>query len=348
MRFAIVAVAAALLAAPAAAQEWTSNSVAEVEALLEADPAAGRAMAEALAKTGAPDAINLLGTVIEEQAGDSAEEFARAVAVYEQAVAAGSNKGRINLAMILNFDQERRDYARAMDLAEAASGDPATAAPAAYLLGTGYLFGNGVKQDIPRGVALLSKSIESEPDNDDAQYLLGRAYGEGWGVEPDLPRAWRHHKTAAELGNPRAMWQLGLFFYDGLVVDKDLARAHDWFLRSARGGDPSGQISVAVTLALGEGVAVDAPEARVWYGRAAEQGSAHALRALGMMLITGEGGPVDETTGAAYLELAIEAGDENAPQLAETFRAEIAAQNRARVEAVKKAWRAKYGEPWAD
>lgn len=347
MRFTAFIFTALLLATPAAGQEWSSTSVAEVEALLETDPEAGRAMAEALAATGEPDAINLYGTVIEEQSEGRPEEMARAVALYEQAADAGSNKGRVNLAYILIFDSERRDYRRAMSLAETASGDPAVAAFSAYLLGTGYLFGNGFEQDVERGVALLNKSIRSEPDNADAQYLLGRAYAEGWGVEPDLARAWTHQKIAAELGNPRAMWQVGLFFYEGEVVEQDLPKAHEMFLRAAEGGDPHGQVSAAVTFALGQGVAVDPARARHWYRQAAEQGSAHALRGLGMMFITGEGGAVDQTVGTAYLEMAVEAGDERAPRLADQYRDEVAAQDRGRVEAVKKAWRAKYGEPWA-
>lgn len=347
MRVAAFAFATLLLATPAAGQEWSSTSVAEVETLLETDPAAGRAMAEALAATGAPDAINLYATVIEEQSEGRADEMARAVALYEQAAAAGSNKGRANLAYILIFDSERRDYPRAMALAEAASSDPAVAAFCAYLLGTGYLFGNGVEQDIERGVALLNKSIQSEPDNDDAQYLLGRAYAEGWGVEPDLPRAWTHQKIAADLGNPRAMWQAGLFLYEGEVVEQDLVKAHEMFLRAAEGGDPNGQVSAAVTFALGQGVPADPARARHWYRQAAEQGSAHALRGLGVMFITGEGGAVDQTTGTAYLEMAVEAGDERATRLAEQYSDEVAAQDRTRVEAVKKAWRAKYGDPWS-
>lgn len=347
MKLAAFAFTALLLATPAAGQEWSSTSVAEVEALLQTDPAAGRTMAEALAATGEPDAINLYGTVIEEQSEGRTDEMARAIALYEQAAAAGSNKGRVNLAYILIFDREHRDYSRGMALAEAASDDPAVAAFSAYLLGTGYLFGNGVEQDVGRGVALLNKSIQSEPDNDDAQYLLGRAYAEGWGVEPDLPRAWRHQKIAADLGNPRAMWQVGMFFNDGEVVEQDHVKAYEMFLLAAEGGDPNGQISTAVSLALGQGVSIDPAKARYWYGRAVEQGSAHALRGLGAMLIMGEGGAVDLTTGIAYLEMAAEGGDDMAPRLIERFRTEIAAQDRDRIEAVKKTWRAKFGEPWS-
>jgi len=341
-------IAAALLAgaslimssAPAVAQDALDDAM----AMMETDPPRALAALEALAEGGDNEAANAIAVMIDRPPEGVPQDRARALRLWEQAVAGGSDAARLNLGTHLLVNDDPADDSRAVSMLQAVQ-DARLMPFAAYPLGRAALFGNGVEQDMERGARLLETAVEASPNNTDAQFLLGRAYQNGWGIPVDAPAAYRHLMVAADGGDPRAQWYVGMMLLNGEGATENPVLAHEYVRASAEGGHIAGMISTAVMLAMGQGTQPDPAEARQWYLRAAEAGSAHALRGLGGMLMTGEGGPVEAATGAAYLDLAAQGGDEMAATLQRRFEAQIAALDPAAVEAVKTRWLRQHGMP---
>lgn len=152
-------------------------------------------------------------------------------------------------------------------------------------------------------------------------------------------------RMAADRGHPRANWETGMMLLQGYGVAASEQKAASYVLRAAQADDIHGLSSWGVMLALGQGVEEDDAEARVWYGKAAERGSSHALQGLGFMLLTGEGGPVDYERGVAYLELAKEGGDKNAGRILREVADRPDADQRKRIDKLKKVWKREHGDP---
>lgn len=313
--------------------------------LLTRDTTAGLAALEALAAAGEPEAMNVVAGLIIDPPAESAiaPDPARAIALWERALAGGSVGARVNYGTRLLLNDDPADDARAVGMLHEVGGELAPLA--AYPLGRAYLFGLGVEPDLERGSRLMQAAVAAAPNNVDAQFLLGRAYQNGWGIPVDAVAAYRHLKIAAGGGDARAQWNVGMMLLNGDGVAENPVLAHQQVRSSAEGGYAPGMVSMAVMLAMGQGTEPDPAGARQWYLRAAEAGSAHALRGLGGMLMTGEGGPVDAVTAAAYLDLAAKGGDEMAPIMLQRFGPEIAALDAAAVEGVKARWLREHGAP---
>lgn len=313
-------------------------------ALVEREPARALAAFEALAAQGDNEAVNAVAIILYDPPDGIPADPVRAVRLWEQAIANGSDAARLNLATRLLLNDEPGDDARAVALLQAVE-EAELRRLTDYPLGRAYLFGDGVEQDLERGSRLMMRAVEARPENIGARFLMGRAYQNGWGIPVDLAAAYRHLKAAADGGDPRAQWNVGMALLNGEGVSANPILAHQYVRASAEGGDVSGMISMAVMLAVGQGVSPDPPEARRWYRRAAETGSAHALRGLGAMLLTGEGGQADAVTGAAYLGLAAKAGDTIAQRMLQVHGEGIATLDQGAIEAAKAAWLREYGVP---
>lgn len=340
-----IVVAILLAVAPAQAQTPPTGAPEPFDDALKtllADPVAGLAAFEALAARGDVEAMNVVAGIISDPDG-VAPDPARALHLWEQAVAGGSRGALLNLGTRLLLNDDLSDDARAVALVRDASEE--FSGQAAYPLGRAYLFGHGVEQDLERGSRLMQLAVETTPGNMDAQFLLGRAYRNGWGIPVDAEAAYRHLKLAADAGDERAQWNIGMMLLEGEGVMANATLAYGYVRASAETGHLDGMISLAVMLALGQGVEPDPAQARQWYRRAAETGSAHALRGLAGMLLNGEGGRIDAVTGAAYLDLAAKAGDGNARQMQQIFADQISAADQGAVEAVKAAWLREHGIP---
>lgn len=336
----IAGVSLMLSAAPSAAQDPFDDAI----AMMETDPVEALAALENLARAGDNEAVNAVASIIDNPPDGVPRDQARARRLWEQAVAGGSDAARLNLGMNLLENDDPTDDAHAVSMLQAIR-NPELMPVAAYPLGRALLFGNGIAQDMERGVRLLERFIETSPDNTDARYLVGRAYQNGWGIAVDAPTAYQHLKHAADGNDPRAQWIVGMMLLNGDGVAQNPVLAYRHVRASAESGHIPGMVSMAVMLAVGQGTDRDPAQARQWYLRAAEAGSAHALRGLGGMLMTGEGGPVDAVTGAAYLDLAAKTGDDLAVTLQQRFQLEIATLDPAAVEAVKSHWLRSHGIP---
>ena len=329
-----------LSATPSAAQEPLDDAI----TMLETEPVRALAALEALAEAGDNEARNAVASVLNSPPEGVPRDEARAVRLWEQSVAAGSEAARLNLGTYLLLNDDPADDTRAVSMLQAID-EPRLVPLAAYPLGRAALFGNGMERDLEEGSRLMAAAVEATPANTDAQFLLGRAYQNGWGIPVDAVAAYRHLKAAADGGDARAMWNVGMALLNGEGVTANPVQAYQYVRSSAEAGYSSGMISLAVMLAVGQGVEPHPAEAREWYRLAAEDGSAHALRGLAGMLLTGEGGRVDAIRGAAYLDLAAKAGDAQARQMQQAVAGQLAALDQGAVEAAKAAWLRDHGVP---
>jgi TPR repeat protein len=329
---------------PVFAQETSTEppSLDAALALINTDAVAAYAQLQVLSDAGDAEAKNLMAAMLENGLEGVPANPDLALVLMREAAEAGSDAARVNLGARLLLNDRIDDDAEAVGILGQISDDDLRKR-AAWPLGRAYLFGQGVEQDLARGSRLMREAVEADPANIDAQFLLGRAYQSGWGIPQDSAAAYRHFGVAADGGDARAQWQVGMILLkgDGVAANPPLARRY--VTASAEAGYVEGMISMAVMYAVGEGGPVDGVKARYWYRKAAGSGSAHALRGLGGMLMTGEGGPRDRVTGAAYIDLAAKAGDSLATRMQAVFAGEIAALNRAEVEAAKVRWLSDHG-----
>jgi TPR repeat protein len=314
------------------------------------DEVRARKLMEQAAATGEPEALNGLAVFIEQGVGAPSDP-ARARELWEKAAAAGSKGAKFNLAIRLMGARDPGDQKRAADYLVELAKDPKVEPATRYPLGRMTLFGlGGLTRDLRKGVDLLEKSLEAEPDNPDANWLVARAYENGWGgIERNPSKAYGLFLRSAQQGDRRAQRRVGVALLEGVGTDPDPRKAFDWFLKAANAGEINAMIDVAVMLATGEGgVPKDEPQARTWYQKAAELGAAHGLRGLGLMLYVGQGGPVDQARGQAYVELAVEGGDDLAPRLMEQLKLTPASGDRPAIDRIKANWLASHPKPRPD
>jgi len=321
------------LAAPPTDADWRAVNA----ALDRKDPAEARRLAEALAATGDPEALNGLAVFVSQGIGARPDPV-RGRDLLERAAAAGSVGAKLNLANALSRG-DRSGYPRAMELLRDVVADPRAGRLAYYPFGRMLVLGGDGKKDLVTGVDYLRKAVAADPGNADAQFLLARAYQSGWGgTERSPEKAFEHFLAASKLGDERALRYVGMARLEGLGTTKDPVAALADLRLAADRGSVWAMLDVGVILALGEGVAADPAQARTWYEKAARRGSAHGLRSLGAMLLKGDGGAADPVRGRAYLELAIEAGEPNAQAVARALFHDPSPSERAAIEEVKAAW----------
>ena len=146
------------------------------------------------------------------------------------------------------------------------------------LLGTCYLYGNGVTMDEKRAAELFM--LSAEQGNAWGQFNLGDCFQYGHGVVVDEKKAVELYTLSAEQGNVWGQFRLGVCFEQGNGVAMDRKRAVELYTLSAEQGNAWGQYNLGECFLYGYGVAVDLSLARQWYGRAAAQGHRGAINNL--------------------------------------------------------------------
>jgi uncharacterized protein len=330
-------------AAPTTDADWRAVNA----ALDRKDPAEARRLAEALAATGDPEALNGLAVFVNQGIGGPPDPV-RGRALLEKAAAAGSVGAKLNLAGILS-QGDRGGYPRAIQLLQDVVADPRAGRLAYYPFGRMLVLGGDGKQDLITGVDYLKRAVAADPGNADAQFLVARAYQNGWGgTERSPEKAFEHFLAASKLGDERALRYVGMARLEGTGTTKDPVAALADLKLAADRGNVWAMLDVGVMLALGEGVAADPAQARSWYEKAARRGSAHGLRSLGAMLLQGDGGPADRVRGRAYLELAMEAGEPNAQAVAQELFRDPSPSERAAIDEAKTDWLKAAPKPTVD
>jgi FOG: TPR repeat, SEL1 subfamily len=185
-----------------------------------------------------------------------------------------------------------------------------------YLYGSLLIDGNGVEQDIPKGLECWRKSGEMgyAPANDRLGFCLMSGI---CGVRKDPASAVVYFKKAAEAGHADSMFHLAMMYGIGTGVEKDEAESDKYLsmaaekklpvacmllarkklsadnrtaedlqeaaallLTAAEGNNTEAQLLYGVCCEKGIGVEKDLAEASGWYRRAAKAGSQQANEAL--------------------------------------------------------------------
>lgn len=141
---------------------------------------------------------------------------------------------------------------------------------AQQLLGSLYMNGQGVEQDITKAIYWFQKAADQ--DEAIAQYYLGILYLEGKDVEQDNSKAasWLH--KSAEQGDALAQYKLGSMYLEGEGVAQKYFMAAHWFRKAAEQREAAAQLQLGKMYTMGKGVAQNDDEALYWYQKAAEQG----------------------------------------------------------------------------
>lgn len=160
-------------------------------------------------------------------------------------------------------------------------------------LGSAYLHGKGIEQDIDQAIVWLEKSVKA--DNKLGQFLLGSVYVDH-GIEAnlekgiDLLRKSATAESSRSPGNKHAQKKLAnTFMMAGMRAmvehdDKNIEPLHreasEWFKLAVEQGDTGSMGKLAILYENGMGVEKDEDEAIRLYRRAAAEGDDFATRQL--------------------------------------------------------------------
>ncbi|MEM7224709.1 MAG: tetratricopeptide repeat protein [Pseudomonadota bacterium] len=117
----------------------------------------------------------------------------------------------------------------------------------------------------------------SKAKNPDAEYWLGHMYVEGIGVKQDVPKGVKLMTKAADQGLVIAMRDLGQIYMRGDGVLQDYAKAFKRLQAAAHQNDAISQRLLGELYANGWGVDADPVWAYVWYDYAAKNHDKDAL-----------------------------------------------------------------------
>lgn len=208
------------------------------------------------AKSNHPDALMRMARMYWQ--GERVEQnLDKARALYQQAMAAGSDKAMFELqerearlAMRLRKQKEKEEARQQKKLLRAQKRKALNNADYHYWLplaqkgdgnamretGLSLIRGHGVKQNIAQGKEWLEKAAST--GDGEAMYELAQFYTSGVGAKIDVKQAHAWYTKSAKAGYAPGQYQLGLSFARGLGVTADKTKAKDWFMEAKQNGYP--------------------------------------------------------------------------------------------------------------
>ena len=162
------------------------------------------------------------------------ERATRGYALLLQLTLAGDAEALNTAGTLLSYNIGLKcppELAFACFVAAARQGDVA----AEYHVALGYLYGEGTRRDVAKGVRLLRAA--SRKGSHDAQNALGWCYRSGTGLRKNVVKAFELTRDAAEAGVPSAQFDHGLDLLRGIGTEKDVTAAKRWIRRAARAQD---------------------------------------------------------------------------------------------------------------
>lgn len=269
MRVVTIFAAAALLAAPALAQDAATQYAAGHQAWTQAAP-----------------------------------DYAKACDALSRAAAQGHARAAFELANLYagveNFACTPKAPDALFALYKQAADGGVTEADAD--IGMAYATGSGVNADPAQMLAWYRKGAAANDAR--SERLLGEALRYGIGAGRDIPQAisWLNKAAASDA---EAEAQLAAIYYDGDGVTPDYAQAYKWAQKAAQGGSAEGAYYVGQAQENGRGTRQDYDAALTSYGAAYEQGhDGRPLARIGVMLCNGWGAPQDQAGGLQALHAA--------------------------------------------
>eukprot|EP01037_Dinobryon_pediforme_P011873 gene11873-11962_t len=142
--------------------------------------------------------------------------------------------------------------------------------------------------------------------------ILGSMYLQGQGVSQDIPGGLRLIKLAADQGYPLAIVNLGFIYFSGEYVPQSDIEAAKWFEKAAKRGNVESESVLGFMYMNGRGVEQNDSTAVKWFQLAANQGAEKAQFYLGNMYRLGNGVPQDYVTAHMWFNLSSAQGNETA------------------------------------
>jgi TPR repeat protein len=159
------------------------------------------------------------------------------------------------------------------------------------------------------GVGLFKEAAAK--GNVDAMFLLGSCYLFGEGVEKDYREAQRWFRRAADLGDACAQYQIGKLYYWGQGVARDHNQAAFWAYQAvSNGAGPHAEAYIGWCYERGAGLPKNMTNAFVFYRAAADEGVAWSQTNLAEMYEKGNGVQKDIRLAAALYEKAARNGED--------------------------------------
>lgn len=195
---------------------------------------------------------------------------AYAVAKYE------AEAGNKNAAILMGLMTERGitvepKESEALSWYQKAPMNPVTA----FILGTYYSQGNGLRKDLEKGAALLQQAADAGFSYANLNLAVLKA-GDGANFLPDLDKA-------RQLGNSIAGLLLADYYLAQANNPNNMQQAREIYQYFAEKGDRDAQLKLAYLYDKGLGGQVDRELAGKWYNLAAEQGQPVAQYLLGRL-----------------------------------------------------------------
>lgn len=157
-----------------------------------------------------------------------------------------------------------------------------------FLLGTLYLYGNGVPKDYNKADQLFYDAIKG--GNFAALEQLGEMYETGTGETKDLQKAFQFYQLSADNGDDVGQFKMGYFYANGITVPVDYEKAKLWWSLSANNGNAKAQYDLGYLYQNGlVDNEVNLQMALKFYRLASDQFESHALNNLAAMYEFGKG-----------------------------------------------------------
>ena len=167
------------------------------------------------------------------------------------------------------------------------------------------------REDYVTALALY-QSVEPKHQGH-AWYRLGYMYANGEGVEEDISRGIEYYRQSAEANNALGAYCLAANYALGRGLEQDYERAYHWYEVSARAGDIDAVVQLGLMWAKGEGREVDYGQSLEWWLKAAEQDHAGALLYIGELYHKGNGVKASSAEAAKWFVRCWQAGNSSGP-----------------------------------
>jgi TPR repeat protein len=181
---------------------------------------------------------------------------------------------------------------------------------AALLLGSMRLDGLGVPQDTAKARELFMKAAAAGVAP--AMYNLGVMYERGTLGKPDMAAAARYYRQAADLGMMTAKSNLALMYLNGAGVARDYEEAERLLIPPADAGLVQAQFNLGILYVNGYKDRRYLAQAPLWLERAALNGHRAAPQLMGALYADGHGVKADLKAAYTWFLLSEMAGNPDA------------------------------------
>ena len=178
-----------------------------------------------------------------------------------------------------------------------------------YLLGLLTLRGQGLKQNLEAGAALITRAALA--GQLDAQKLLAKLYTEGLGVAADPARALYWQRLAGAAGDAASAREAGMAYVRGQGTAADRTQGRYWLEKAASGADSRAAFELS-RLMRGEDSPAGPRDAQFWLREAAITGTLDAQFRLGLQYWSGQGTKVNLREALRWTCRAAEGGSASA------------------------------------